>query len=170
MQALPATIAIYRASIAQARGDVEGTVAEDAAEARADPDDHLSRGGAAGWDLLPGRTGTCPSPWRPSARRSRSFASVGISPTRSVPASFWPTCRSLQDAPVTRAGCTTDPEDRRGSSGSGAIADLHVGLADVLREAGDVEQAARHLAVAKELGGTASLPRIDIAGSSRWRG
>ena len=47
---LPATIAIYRASLAQARGDVAGT-AEHARRALdlAGPDDHLARGGAAGF-------------------------------------------------------------------------------------------------------------------------
>ena len=48
LQTLPATIAIYRASLAQARGDVAGT-AEHARRALdlARPDDHLARGGAA---------------------------------------------------------------------------------------------------------------------------
>ena len=47
---LPATIEIYRASLAQARGDVAGT-AEHARQALdlAGPDDHLARGGAAGF-------------------------------------------------------------------------------------------------------------------------
>jgi LuxR family maltose regulon positive regulatory protein len=49
----PATIAVFRASLAQARGDVEGT----AAHARrafdlAGPTDHLSRSGAAGFLAL----------------------------------------------------------------------------------------------------------------------
>ena len=111
MQALPATIAIYRASIAQARGDVEGRCPMRGRAELADPDDHLSRGGAAGflglaaWAAgdLPRRRGDL------SARRSRSFASVGISPMRSVRASFWPICRLLLVAPVTRAGCMSGP-------------------------------------------------------------
>ena len=50
LRTLPATIAIYRASLAQARGDAAGT----AAHARraldlAGADDHLARGGAAGF-------------------------------------------------------------------------------------------------------------------------
>ena len=50
LHTLPATIAIYRASLAQARGDVAGT-AEHARRALdlAGPDDHLARGGAAGF-------------------------------------------------------------------------------------------------------------------------
>ena len=50
LQTLPATIAIYRASIAQARGDAAGT-AEHARHALdlAGPDDHLARGGALGF-------------------------------------------------------------------------------------------------------------------------
>jgi len=50
LRTLPATIALYRASLAQARGDVAGT----AGHARraldlAGPGDHLARGGAAGF-------------------------------------------------------------------------------------------------------------------------
>ena len=50
LQTLPATIAIYRASLAQARGDVAGT-AEHARRALdlAGPNDHLARGGALGF-------------------------------------------------------------------------------------------------------------------------
>jgi LuxR family maltose regulon positive regulatory protein len=47
---LPATIEIYRASLAQARGDVAGTaVHATRALDLAGPDDHLARGGAAGF-------------------------------------------------------------------------------------------------------------------------
>ncbi|KRE41096.1 hypothetical protein ASG74_14645 [Knoellia sp. Soil729] len=47
---LPATIAIYRASLAQAHGDIEATVrhAQVALDLAA-PEDHLARGGAAGF-------------------------------------------------------------------------------------------------------------------------
>ena len=50
LRTLPATIAAYRASIAQARGDVDGTVAHARhALELAGPDDHLARGAAAGF-------------------------------------------------------------------------------------------------------------------------
>ena len=50
LRTLPATISIYRASLAQARGDTAGT-AEHARRALdlTGPDDHLARGGAAGF-------------------------------------------------------------------------------------------------------------------------
>jgi ATP/maltotriose-dependent transcriptional regulator MalT len=50
LHTLPATIAVYRASLAQARGDVAGT-SEHARHALdlAGPGDHLARGGAAGF-------------------------------------------------------------------------------------------------------------------------
>ena len=50
VRSLPALIAIYRASIAQARGDVDGTVSNaKRALALAGPDDHFPRGAAAGF-------------------------------------------------------------------------------------------------------------------------
>ena len=50
LRTLPATIAMYRASVAQARGDVEDTAAHARrALALAGPDDHLARGGAEGF-------------------------------------------------------------------------------------------------------------------------
>ncbi len=50
LRTLPATIAMYRASVAQARGDVEGTQAHARrALDLAGPDDHLARGGAEGF-------------------------------------------------------------------------------------------------------------------------
>ena len=70
LRTLPATIAIYRASLAQARGDAAGT-AEHAQRALdlAGPDDHLARGGAAGFlGLAAWARATCPAPWRRSRR------------------------------------------------------------------------------------------------------
>ena len=50
LRTLPATIAVHRAAIAQAHGDVAGTVAQATrALALAGPQDHLARGGAAGF-------------------------------------------------------------------------------------------------------------------------
>src|SRR5215204_4743458 len=50
VRSLPAMIAVYRASVAQARGDVDGTVTHARrALALAGPDDHFSRGAAAGF-------------------------------------------------------------------------------------------------------------------------
>ena len=72
LRTLPATIAIYRASLAQARGDAAGT-AEHARRALdlAGPDDHLARGGAAGFlGLAAWAAGRrVAAPWRRSPRR-----------------------------------------------------------------------------------------------------
>jgi LuxR family transcriptional regulator, maltose regulon positive regulatory protein len=50
LRSLPAMIAVYRASVAQARGDVDGTVSHARrALALAGPEDHFPRGAAAGF-------------------------------------------------------------------------------------------------------------------------
>ncbi|MGO9780161.1 MAG: hypothetical protein ACLPQY_10405 [Streptosporangiaceae bacterium] len=50
LRALPATIAAFRAAVAQGRGDVDRTVAHARrALELAGPDDHLARGAAAGF-------------------------------------------------------------------------------------------------------------------------
>ena len=50
LRSLPATIEVYRASVAQARGDIDGTVAHARrACALAGPEDHFPRGAAAGF-------------------------------------------------------------------------------------------------------------------------
>ena len=69
LQTLPSTIAIYRAALAQARGDAAGT-AEHARRALdlAGPDDHLARGGAAGFL---GFAAWARATWRARWRRSR---------------------------------------------------------------------------------------------------
>ncbi len=163
MQALPATIAIYRASIAQARGDVEGTVANARRAAElADPDDHLSRGGAAGFLGLAAWAagdlhvavetfGEAVAQLRVGGNIADALGASVVLADMSIAAGRPCDARRLYERTLKTA------EDHPGPA-LAIAADLHVGLADVLREAGDVEQAARHLAVAKELGETASLP------------
>jgi LuxR family maltose regulon positive regulatory protein len=58
LRTLPATMAAYRATVAQARGDVDGTVAHARhALELAGPDDHFTRGAAAGGGTPAVRTG-----------------------------------------------------------------------------------------------------------------
>ena len=76
---LPATIAIYRASLAQSRGDAAGT-AEHARRALdlAGPDDHFARGGAAGFlGLAAWAQGTCRARWRRSRQAVASLHAGG---------------------------------------------------------------------------------------------
>ena len=113
--ALPATVEVYRASAAQARGDVPGTVthARRALEL-AGPADHLARAGARG---LPrprrsGRTATSRAPSTRSATPCAACTPAGhladeLGATVVLARCGWPAAD-----PTRPGGCTSAPSDR----------------------------------------------------------
>ena len=162
LHTLPATIAIYRASLAQARGDVSGT-AEHARRALdlAGPLDHLARGGAAGFlGLAAWAQGDVSSALETFTQAVASLHTAGnlvdaLSGTV-VLADLWlaagrpSTARQLYERALQLAEAHGEPAAR-------ATAELHVGLSEIDLEIGDLESAREHLETAAALGDRAAM-------------
>ncbi len=162
LRTLPATIAVYRASLAQARGDVAGTVEHARrALALAGPDDHLARGGAAGFlGLAAWASGDVSSALDTFTQAVASLHAGGnlvdeLSSTV-VLADMWlaagrpGTARRLYERALQVPQAQGTPVLR-------ATPDLYVGLSELDYEAGDLEAAKRHLETAAAFDERASL-------------
>lgn len=169
LRALPATIAVYRAALAQARGDVEGTSSHArAALEAADPQDHLSLGAASGYlGLAAWAQGTVADALAMFGQAVQHLHLAGnlVDELGStvVLADMWlaagrpATARRLCEDALARA-------EAQGTALSRAAAELHVGLGEIDSQAGNLEAAEGHL-----LSAAALLEHAPMTESSyRW--
>jgi LuxR family maltose regulon positive regulatory protein len=162
LRTAPATIPVYRASLAQARGDVSGTVrhARRALDL-AGPDDHFVRGAAGGFLGLAawssGNVNEARSTFSDAVRSLHAAGNfVDELDSTVVLADMWVAsgrlgrARRLYEQALQTATAGGAPYPR-------ATADLHVGLAELDRELNDLTSAQEHLKLARVLGERASI-------------
>ncbi len=157
LREIPAMIAVYRAAVAQARGDVDGTVAH----ARRALDlsgehDHASRGAAAGFiGLAAWAAGDMVTAVETFSEAVRSLHGAGkVSDELGatvVLADMWLT-RGRPDEARRLLHRALDAAEHHSAGRLTTTGDLHVALAEVLREMGDLDAAHTHLQTARELG------------------
>jgi LuxR family transcriptional regulator, maltose regulon positive regulatory protein len=163
LRQLPMTIAMYRAAIAQARGDIAGT----ATQARgvldlAGPADHLARAGGAGFlGLALWAGGELDNAIETFSEAVRSLHAAGNVAdelgTTVVLAGIWLALgRPAESERLYEQALAA--ARRRPDVALPVTGDLHVGLADALVERGDLDAAAEHLETARDLGDAGSLP------------
>jgi LuxR family maltose regulon positive regulatory protein len=155
LRTLPATIAIYRASLSQARGDLPGVVrhARRALDA-AGPDDHFWRGGAAGFLALAAWSeGDIAAAVEAFTTAVASLHSAGalvdeLSSTALL-AEMW-TVAGRPDRARDLCRRALSASEALGPGAARATSDLHVALAELDLDAGD-PASEQHLAEARPL-------------------
>jgi LuxR family maltose regulon positive regulatory protein len=169
LRSLPATVAVYRASLAQARGQMEDTAshAQHALDLTG-PDDHLARGAATGFlGLASWAHGDVTASVRMFANAVESLLVAGnladSLSSAGVLADMWLAAGRPGEARrlYTRALSTTEAQ---GLSFAHTSAHLHVGLSEIDLEVGDMRRARWHLDTALTLDDHRSL----TANHFRW--
>ena len=162
LRTAPAMIAVYRASLAQARGDVAGTVshARSAVE-QAGPDDHFVRAAGSGFlglaAFAAGDVTEAITTFSEAVHHLHAAGNVVDElDSTIVLADMWRAAgrpsraRNLFEAGLRTATAGGEPYPR-------ATADLHVGLAELDSELGDFASAETHLEQARTLAERASI-------------
>ncbi|MGA3354484.1 MAG: LuxR C-terminal-related transcriptional regulator [Acidimicrobiales bacterium] len=170
LRRVPGHIEMYRAAVAQVRGDVPATV-EHARRAfeLALKDDHMVRAGAAGFLGIAFWTGGDLG----AAHRAWSECVAGLERAGHVADALGATLAlgdicivqgRLDDAQRTyEHALALVPEQSRALVRG--TADMHAGMSEVCRERNDLEGARRHLLESQDLGEHAAMPQH----SYRWR-
>jgi LuxR family maltose regulon positive regulatory protein len=162
LRTAPATISVYRASLAQARGDVAGTMhhARHAMDL-AGPEDHFVRGAGAGFlGLAAWAAGDLTMALSTFSEAARSLHAAGnlVDELDStvVLADMW-----IASGRPSRARRLCEQALQTASNGGHpylrATADLHVALAELDRELDDLTSAETHLETARVLGEQTSI-------------
>jgi LuxR family maltose regulon positive regulatory protein len=161
---LPGLIGMLRAGHTRVTGGVRATIAiaRQALDV-AEPDDHLSRGGSASLlGLAYWETGDLDAAYRSFADGMASLERGGFLPDvvggQVTLADIRVAQGRLRAAQAAYERGLEIAVGQRGPPLRGA-ADMHVGLADVLRERNDLVGASEHLAASRELGDENGLPK-----------
>jgi LuxR family maltose regulon positive regulatory protein len=161
---LPGAIAIYRAALALAIGDVAGTVthARRALDLVAE-DDHLARGGAAGFlGLTYWASGELEAAHHSWAAAKASFQMAGHA-VDAIGCAI-----ALADIEIAQGRLTeamrTYEQGLALATGHGGpalrgAADMHVGISELFRERNALEAASEHLLTSQKLGDENGLPQ-----------
>jgi LuxR family maltose regulon positive regulatory protein len=156
LQNLPVTIALYRAAVALAKGDLTGTN-EQAQKATdlSSPDDHLGRGAAAGLlGIASWASGDLEAGLRAFAESGSSLRRAGnltdaLSTTMAVADILAPLGRLGERQRAYEEALRQSIELGNGGE---PTADLHAGISDVFRERDQLSVAQEHLAASEALG------------------
>src|SRR5215212_4401369 len=167
---LPGEIAIARAGLALARGDVPATVSYARRALDVAPeDDHLTRGGAAGFlGLAYWTSGDLEAAHRTYADGMASLQRAGNTSDAINGAIALAAIRiaqgRLHDAMRTYEQALQLAMER-GTPGLRGTADMYVGMSEILRERNDLHAATQHLLRSKEMGEHTGFPENRY----RWR-
>ena len=162
LRTLPATIAIFRASAAQARGDADDTRRHAlAALALTGPHDHMARGGALGFvGLAAWGNGNLTEAVDTFSEAVQNMGAAGdvadLLGSTVVLADMWTGRGRPDEARRLLESALATAQEHPGEA-LATLGDLHVAMADVLVEQNVLEAAAAHLDAATNLGEAASL-------------